>query len=186
MSKVQITIKGVAAELVIGNYLPSDKTIFTNWEEFYHYNDVLHTSQLIADYISEIEIIVDEKIQHNGKIPAIQFKKEKSFLPNMTQNGVYLRTECIENAVYTIETEIENFDISKLTFSTQDYEHIFKTGKEFVSKVQYNNQLLEINWVSGEPVGNICLLCGFRNGFLVPMYDAITKKYAKHNINNYK
>lgn len=182
MSQVKITLKGVAAELVIGNYLPSDKTIFTNWEDFYHYNDILHTSQLIADHISEIEIVVDDTILYKAKIPAVQFRKEKSYLPNLIQDGVYLRTECIENAVYTVETEIENFDISKLTFSTQDYEQIFKTGNEFVTKVLYDSQSYELNWHSGVSVGNICLLCGFRNGFFVPMYDAISKKYANHNL----
>ena len=178
MSKIKITIKGVAAELVLGSYLPSDKTIYTNWEDFYKYNDVLHASQLVADYISDIEILEDEKLIYKGKIPAKQFVKEKSFLPNMTENGVYLRTECVENATYEIETEIVGFDISKLTFSTQDYELLFKTATDFVTHVMYDNTPLELTWLKGKPVGNICLLCGFRNGFLVPLYDAITKKYS--------
>jgi len=181
MSKIQITIKGVAAELVLGNYLPTDKTIFTNWEEFYHYNDLLHVSQLIADYISEIEITKDGVSIYKAKIPAKQFTKEKSFLPVMTENGVYLRTECVENAVFTTDFEVENFEISKLTFSTQDYELIFKTGKEFVTTVVYENKNLDLTWQSGEPVGNICLLCGYKNGFLVPMFDAVTKKYPRQH-----
>lgn len=182
MSKIQITIKGVAAELVLGNYLPVDKTIFNNWEEFYHYNDILHTSQLVADYISEIEISIDEKSHFKGKIPAKQFVKDKSFLPNMTEGGVYLRTECIENAVYAVETEIEDFNLNNLSFVTQDYEMLFKSAKDFVSSIKYDNKQLDISWISGKPVGNICLLCGFQNGFLVPMYDAITKKYSKNTL----
>ena len=59
MSKIQITIKGIAAELVVGNYLPSDKTIFNNWDEFYNYNDVLHVSQLLSEHISERTVTVD-------------------------------------------------------------------------------------------------------------------------------
>ncbi len=180
MSKIKIIIKGIAAELALGSYLPSDKTIYNNWEDFYKYNDVLHSSQLIADYISEIEIHEGDKLIYKGKIPAKHFIQEKSFLPNMIENGVYLRTECVENATYETETEIDVFDISKLTFSTQDYELIFKSAKDFVTSVLYDNKPLELIWVKGEPVGNICLLCGFRNGFLVPLYDAITKKYSKN------
>jgi|GEM_PF-682761 len=178
MSKFKIKIQGVAAELALGTYLPADKTIYNNWEDFYKYNDVLHTSQLIADYISEIEILENDNSIYKGKIPARQFVKEKSFLPNMIENGVYLRTECIENATYETELEISGFNITKLTFATQDYELIFRSAKEFVSKVLYDNMPLELTWVKGEPIGNICLLCGYRNGFLVPLYDAITKKYS--------
>lgn len=178
MSYIKITIKGIAAELVLGNYLPSDKTIFSNWEEFFHYNDVMHVSQLIADHISEIEILKNKKLLYKGKVPANQFVSEKSFMPNMTEQGVYLRTECIENAVYSASFEIENFDISKLQFFTQDYELIFKTAKEFVTQVRYDGVKQELNWESGTPVGNVCLLCGFQNGYLVPLYDAVTKKYA--------
>ncbi len=179
MSKIRITIKGIAAELVLGNYLPSDKTIFENWEEFFHYNSVLHVTQLIADYISEIEILKDEVQLYKGKIPANQFVREKSFLPNMIPNGIYLRTECVENAVYSIETEIENFDLTKLKFSTQDYELLFKTANDFVSEMLYDNNKLDLTWVSAVPVGSICLLCGYQNGLLVPIYDAVTKKYAQ-------
>ncbi len=178
MSKIRITIKGIAAELVLGNYLPSDKTIFENWEEFFHYNNVLHVTQLIADYISEIEIVKDEKQLYKGKIPASQFDREKSFLPNMVTNAIYLRTECVENAVYSVETEIENFDIAKLKFRTQDYELLFKSAKDFVTEMMYDNNKLDLTWISAVPVGNICLVCGYQNGFLVPIYDAVTKKYS--------
>ncbi len=73
MSKINIIIKGTAAELVLGTYRPSDKTIYSNWEEFYHYNDVLHATQLMADYISEIEISVDGTSVFKGQIPATRF-----------------------------------------------------------------------------------------------------------------
>jgi hypothetical protein len=101
----------------------------------------------------------------------------------MVENAVYLRTECVENAVYSIETEIENFSISKLKFLTQDYELIFKTAKEFVTQAQYDGKQLDLVWNSSTPVGNVCLLCGFQNGFLVPLYDSVSKKYARHNMN---
>jgi len=32
-----------------------------------------------------------------------------------------------------------------------------------------------LEWISAHPVGDICLLCRFDNGFLVPVYDAINK-----------
>lgn len=176
---LKITIKGVAAELVLGSYMPSDKTIFNNWEEFYNYNNVLHATQLIADHINEITITLDGKQVFSGKAPAEAFKKEKSFLPAMQQNGVYLRTECVENAVFSIETEVESFNIHKLTFSTQDYDLIFKTGKSFVTSLYYDGRMLKPEWQKAEPIGNICLLCGFKDGYLLPVYDAIKKTYTK-------
>jgi hypothetical protein len=138
----------------------------------------MHHSQFIADHISEIEILIDDKQIYKGKIPAAQFISEKSYMPNLVEEAVYLRTECIENAVHCIDAEIENFDISKLKFLTQDYELIFKIGKEFVTQVQYDGKQIELQWQSGIPVGNICLLCGFQSGHLVPIYDAVSKKYA--------
>lgn len=183
MSKIKITIKGVAAELVLGSYLPSDKTIFGNWEEFYNYNNILHVSQLIADHISEITILVDDKQIFSGKAPAEAFKREKSFLPAMVENNVYLRTECIENAVYSLETELESFSIHKLSFKTQDYDLIFKTGKSFITGLYYDDKPLPLNWEKGEPVGSICLLCGYQNGYLLPIYDAIKKVYANNPMN---
>lgn len=181
--KLKITIKGVAAELVLGSYLPSDKTIFNNWEEFYNYNNLLHTTQLIAEHINEITIYVDDKQVFSGKAPAEAFKKEKSFLPAMRQNDVYLRTECVENAVFNIETDVDDFDIHKLSFNTQDYDLIFKTGKAFVTSLNYDGRTLKPEWQSAEPVGNICLLCGFQDGYLLPIYDAIKKKYANNSAN---
>jgi len=32
-----------------------------------------------------------------------------------------------------------------------------------------------LEWVSAHPVGDICLLCRFDNGYLVPFYDAVKK-----------
>lgn len=183
MSKIQITIKGIAAELVVGNYLPSDKTIFNYWEEFYNYNDVLHVSQLLSEHISEITVTVDGITLFTGKIPAEAFKKEKSFMPAMIENNVYLRTECVENAVFTSETEIDSFSIQKLRFQTQDYDLIFKTAKSFVTGVYYDDTKLDLTWTKGEPIGNICLLCGFQNGYLLPIYDAIKKVYANNPMN---
>lgn len=183
MSKIKINIQGVAAELSLGNYTPIDKTIFDNWEDFYKYNDVLHESQLVADHITEIEIWIDEKLHFKGKIPAKQFIAAKSFMPKMTEDSLYLRTECVENASYSVETEIDNFDMNKLTFTTQDYELIFKAAKEFVSSISYDNKKLELEWLKGEPLGNICLLCGYQNGYLLPIYDAIKKAYANNPSN---
>ena len=56
MSKINIQLTGIAAELVLGNYMPKDSTIFNDWMEFYHFNDIIHETQLLTDYISEIEI----------------------------------------------------------------------------------------------------------------------------------
>lgn len=183
MNKIKINIQGVAAELSLGNYAPIDKTIFNNWEDFYKYNDLVHVSQLIADHITEIEVIIDDKTHFKGKIPAKQFIKEKSFLPQMKEQSLYLRTECIENASYSIEFEAADFDLNKLTFSTQDYDLIFKSAGEFVSSIAYDNKTLEQNWVKAEPIGNICLLCGYQNGYLLPIYDAVKKTYANNSMN---
>lgn len=183
MSKIKINIQGVAAELSLGNYTPIDKTIFNNWEDFYKYNDILHVSQFIADHISEIEIIIDGKIHYKGTVPARQFIKDKSTLPLMKENNLYLRTECVENATFSIETEIDDFDFNKLVFITQDHDLIFKSASEFVTSIVYDNKVLEMEWVKGEPIGNICLLCGYQNGFLLPIYDAVKKVYANNNLN---
>ena len=78
MAKIKIQLKGVAAELALGNYMPTDPTIMKNWEDFYHYNDLIHHSQLLADYIELINIEVDDKLLYTGKIPAAQFKEQKS------------------------------------------------------------------------------------------------------------
>ena len=175
MSTIKIQIKGIAAELVLGNYMPTDATIMGSWEEFFHYNDLLHESQLLADQISSIEIIQDDIVVFSGRIPLSSFIAQKSFSPFMVERALYLRTECVEKAVYEVEFETEVFDKSKLKFETQDYDHLFKVGTAFLSQITYDGNAVDLVWKSAEPVGNICLLCRFENGFLVPVYDAIRK-----------
>jgi hypothetical protein len=175
MSKITIQLTGVAAELVLGNYMPQDTTIFNNWEEFFHYNDLIHVSQLLAEHISEIEILQDGQKVFRGEIPAAHISAQKSSSPVLVHRALYLRTECAEQAVYKCEFETENFDKMKLHFETQDYDLLFKVGKSFLSKVTYEGKELPLEWVSGQPVGNICVLCRFENGYLVPVYDAVQK-----------
>lgn len=175
MSKIKITLSGVAAELALGNYMPTDSTIMNNWEDFYHYDDLIHASQLLPDYISEIVIEQDHVEIFKGKIPAASFNVQKSFSPVLVERALYLRTECAEEAVYECEFEVEEFDKSKLMFETQDYDLLFKIGKSFLAKVLYNNVALELVWMNAKPIGNLCLLCRFENGFMIPIYDAVNK-----------
>lgn len=175
MSKINIQLSGVAAELALGNYMPKDTTIFNNWEEFYHYNDLIHESQLLIEHISEIQIKEEDKVIFSGKIPSTNIIAQKSSSPTLVPQALYLRTESAEQAVYQFEFETENFDKRKLFFETQDYDLLFKVGKSFLSKVSYNDIKLEQEWVSAKPLGNICVLCRFENGFLVPIYDAVNK-----------
>lgn len=179
MPVISIELEGVAAELVLGNYMPTDPTIMNNWEEFYHYNDLIHSSQLLSDYISKITIKQDGKVVFSGKIPGKQWVAGKSFMPAMLERAVYLRTECVENAVFTCSLNVYNFDLNKLKFETQDYELLFKTGKSFLTSVLYDQIKIIPEWQSGKPIGNICLLCRYENGFLVPLYDAVKKVSAK-------
>lgn len=179
MSTISIKLSGVSAELVLGNYMPSDTTIFNNWEDFFHYNDLIHVSQLLTEYVSYIEISVDDKDVFKGKIPASQFKAQKSFTPGMVDRALYLRAECAEEAVYTCTFEAEDFDKNKLFFETQDYDQLFKVGNSFITNLIYDGKTLSPEWQSGKPVGNICLLCRFENGYLVPLYDAIKKIEAQ-------
>ena len=175
MSNIQLTLKGVAAELTLGSYMPKDATIFNNWEDFFHFNDLIHASQLLTEHISEIEIKQDAEVIFTGKIPASQFMVQKSSCPVLKQKALYLRTECVELAVYQCEFETGQFDKMKLIFETQDYDLLFKVGNSFLSKITYDNQELNLEWVSAKPIGNICLLCRFENGYLVPVYDAVRK-----------
>lgn len=175
MAKIHIQLTGVAAELTLGNYMPKDATIFNNWEDFYHFNDLVHCSQLLVEHISEIQITQDEQVIFTGKIPVTQFHAQKSFSPILLNRALYLRTECAEQAVYHCSFDIDNFDKMKLVFETQDYDMLFKVGQAFLSKILYDGKELELEWISGEPVGNICLLCRFENGYLVPIYDAVNK-----------
>jgi len=179
MAKIKIEIKGVGAELVLGNYMPKDPTIYKDWQEFYRYDDLIHESQLLSEHVNEILIIKDGEHFFSGQIQANQFKAEKSFCPAMEQNELYLRAECVENAVYACEFETKSFELSKLFFETQDYDTLFKVGKSFITSVLYENKKLELEWKNATPLGSICLLCKFENGYLVPIYDAINKVEAK-------
>jgi hypothetical protein len=179
MANIHIQLTGVAAELTLGNYMPTDPTIMNNWEDFYHYNDLIHCSQLLTDHISEIQIKENNKVIFTGQVPEKQFQEDKSIAPILSNRALYLRTECVEQAVYTCSFEAENFDKTKLIFETQDYDLLFKVGKSFVSKVIYDDTEINLEWVSGKPVGNICLLCMFENGYLIPVYDAINKIESK-------
>jgi len=179
MPQINIQLTGVAAELTLGNYMPTDPTIMNNWEDFYHYNDLIHVSQLITEHISEIQIKQDDKVIFTGLIPSNHINAQKSVSPIFVQRALYLRTECAEQAVYECSFETENFDRNKLFFETQDYDLLFKVGKSFLSKIIYDGKKHNIEWVSGKPVGNICLLCRFENGYLVPLFDAINKIESK-------
>lgn len=178
MSKITLEITGVSAELTLGNYMPTDPTIMNNWEEFYHYHDLIHVSQLLSDYIDELTISIDHQMIYKGKIPASAFRSQKSFCPVMVDRALYLRTECAERATYQVEFEAENFDKKLLTFETQDYDMLFKVGNSFVNRILYNGNTLNLEWRSAQPIANICVLCRYENGYLVPVYDAINKKEA--------
>ena len=175
MSTIQIKLTGVAAELSLGNYMPKDATIFNNWEDFYHFNDLIHVSQLLAEHISEIQIRCDGEVIFTGQIPESQLIPQKSFTPALQQNSLYLRTECAEQAVYKCEFEVDNFDKMKLFFETQDYDLLFKVGKSFLTKIIYTEKELTLDWESAKPIGNICVLCRAENGYLIPVYDAVNK-----------
>ena len=175
MSDITIQFTGVAAELVLGSYMPKDATIFNNWEEFFHYNDLIHVSQLLTDHISAVEIKQDDVVVFSGQLSTTHIFPQKSTAPALQQQALYLRTECAEQAIYRCTFQTENFDKAKLRFETQDYDLLFKIGNSFLSKVLYDGTELSLEWVSAKPVGNICVLCRFENGYLVPVYDAVNK-----------
>jgi hypothetical protein len=175
MTNITIQLTGIAAELALGSYMPKDATIFNNWEDFYHYNDLIHTSQLLTEHISGIEIKQDDEVIFTGLIPSAHIQPQKSNSPALVHRALYLRTECAEQAVYKCEFEADDFDKNNLFFETQDYDLLFKVGKSFLTKVVYKGKELPLEWISGKPVGNICLLCRFENGYLVPVYDAVKK-----------
>lgn len=175
MSKINIKITGVGAELVLGTYLPHDTLIFSNWEEFFHYNDLLHHAQLLVEHISEIEITKDGVPVYKGQLPEKAIVAQKSYSPVLEEGALYLRTECVEQCVYSCEFEADTIDLTKLVFESQHYDLLFKVGTSFLAQVKYDGQPLTLEWVSGKPIGNICLLCKFENGFLVPLYDAVNK-----------
>ena len=172
---IHIQIKGIAAELTLGNYMPKDTTIFNNWEDFFHYNDLIHESQLMMEHVSEIEIKQDDEVIFTGKIPFAHVHAQKSTSPVLENKALYLRTECVEEAIFQCEFEAENFDKMKLKFETQDYDLLFKVGNSFLAKMLYDDKVQNLEWKSAKPIGNICVLCRFENGFLVPIYDAVNK-----------
>lgn len=175
MDKIKIEMKGVGVELVLGSYMPTDSTILKNWEEFFHYNDLIHESCLLADYVKECVIWKNDTIIYQNVLGNDMFQTQKSILPVMRQDELYLRTECAENAEYVVRFETEKFDIQLLTFMTQDFYGLFSTGKSFVVEVKYDNKRVKPEWQSATPIGNICVLCRYDNGFLIPEYDAINK-----------
>jgi hypothetical protein len=175
MNKIGITIKGVAAELVLGNYMPTDSTIMNDWSEFYHYNDILHDSLLMMSHIKSVEIKCDNRVVYEGFISDNQISPQKSFLPALVHRALYLKTECIEEAAYVCELETDDFKVENLVFETQDFDQIFKVGKSFLANISYEGQSYKPEWVNGKPVGNLCLLCRYEDGYLIPIYDAIAK-----------
>ena len=56
---------------------------------------------------------------------------------------------------------------------------LFKVGKSFQAKLLYENENVAIEWMSAKSICNICMLCQFENGLLVPVYDAVNKLEAK-------
>lgn len=175
MSKIKIVMKGVGVEIVLGNYMPTDMTILNNWEEFFHYNDLIHTSQLLNDHLQEVSVFVDETPLMNLNLHKIPVIREKSFSPVLSQNSLYLRTECAENAIFQCDFEIENFKPELLKIQIQDYDGLFKTGQSFITSFIYDDIKLIPRWSSADPIGNICIICRHENGFLIPEYDCIRK-----------
>lgn len=178
MALVEVTMKGVAAELVLGSYLPSDKTIFANWEDFYNYNNLLHETQLVSEYIEFLTVKVNGVQVYTGKVPANLLCVEKSFTPVLLPNTMYLRTECVERAEFVAKFDADDFNIQGLKFHVQEYDGLFKTASAFLSSISYESKQLELVWSKAQPIGNLCVLCGFSDGYLFPVYDAVNKKYA--------
>lgn len=179
MNKYKIELKGVAVELVLGDYMPTDTTILNNWEEFYHYNNLLHVSQLIPEHLTELSVFENNQLIFKNNSHLFKKVAERSFSPVMIQDALYLRTECAENAIFSCELEADGFDFTKIQFHTQDYDGLFRTGKSFLSFLSYENLKITPEWQSGIPIGNICLVCRFENGYLIPEYDAIKKVSSK-------
>jgi hypothetical protein len=175
MNKYIIELKGIAMELVLGNYMPTDLTILNNWEEFYHYNDLIHSSQLLSDYLQELLVFSNNDLIYKEKSFKIPIIKEKSFCPYMIQNALYLRTECAENAVFNCSFEADEFLPENLAIHVQDYDGIFRTGNSFITSLSYNGKKMVPEWQTGTSIGNICVVCKFDQGYLIPEYDAINK-----------
>lgn len=176
MTKVRIEIKGVAAEIVLGNYMPTDTTIINNWEDFYNYNDVIHQTLLLKEHLTEFRIFINDQESKQQVQRQLKYVNAKTVIPYMEQEALYLRTECVENASFICEFETtSDFDLNKLNAVVQDYDALFKVSSHFIEALTYEGKQLELQWQSGKPIGNICLLCTYKNGYLVPIYDAIKK-----------
>jgi hypothetical protein len=182
MSKIKIILEGVSAELVVGTYSISDTTIFNDWTEFYNYNDIFHSSLLLSSYIKTIKVICDEMLVFQGPIPYNLIHTQQTIFFSLRQGEDYLRTECIEEANFKCEFETESFNMQLLKFEIQDFGSIFKADKSFLSNISYQGVPQLTHWESAKPIGNICLLCRFNSGYMVPIYDAITKTLNQNTI----
>lgn len=175
MANIHIQISAVGVELVLGTYLPHDTFIFSDWQEFYRYNDIIHSAHIIADHVKNIKITVDGEVLYEGIIPHNQFVEQKSFSPFLVPESLYLRTECVEECVCSCTFESDIFELDKLLFETQDYDFLFKVSQKFINKITYNSVPLEFEWTAKKAIGNICLLCRYNAGYLHPLYDAVNK-----------
>ena len=175
MSKINIQLTGIGAELVLGRYMPNDNTIFNDWRDFFHYNDLIHEAELISEHVSELLILQDEEVIFKGIIPETKFLPQKSFSPKFYPLAIYLKTECAEYAVYQYEFETDNFDPDKLFFEIQDYDSIFQLGRSYIANMLYDKQKLQLEWASGKRIGEACFICRRNEGNLEPIYDAIKK-----------
>ena len=180
MKRLVIEIKGVAAELVLGNYEPTDLTIMNDWAEFYHYNNVMHDSLLITSHVRDVKINWDGETVFQGLLPSNQVVCQQTMIPALIDQSLYLKTECVEEALYVCEFDIEEFHLADVIFETQDFDQLFKVGQDFLSVIRYENQIKKPEWVSGKPIGNLCLLCQFTGGYFIPKYDAIAKVANAH------
>ena len=175
MTKINIQLTGIGAELVLGKYMPKDQTIFNDWQDFYRYNDLIHEAELLSEHVAELLIRQDEEVIFKGIIPETKFQSQKSFMPKLFPLAIYLKTECAEYAVYQCEFEAEDFDPDKLFFETQDYGKLFKVGRSYITNMLYDNQKLQLEWVSGKRIGEACYICRCNEGDLEPIFDAIKR-----------
>lgn len=183
MGVIKIQLKGVGVELALGEYPRTDTKIFEEWTEFFNYNNLVHTSHLMLNHLSEV-IITDDDVQiYKGKLSDCKQSIQHSFEFPLEEGHLYLRTECVEQAVYQCEFTTDDFDSAKLVIEIQEYDHLFKTAKVFISNLLYEKELLNLDWVSADPIGNICLLCKYENAYLIPIYDAVTKT-TPQSLNN--
>jgi hypothetical protein len=163
MGIVKIQLKGVGVELALGEYPKTDVKIFEEWTEFFNYNNLVHNSHLMLDHLSEVIITEDEILLYKGKLTSTKHSVQKNIEPLFDEGQLYLRTECVEQAVYQCEFTTNKFDITKLVIETQEYDHLFKTAKAFISNLLYDDELLKLEWLSADSIGNICMLCKYEN-----------------------